>query len=319
MRFITVQDLPTRQVRDSDGKVQVENALFNQVTVPVNSSLGFRPMFAIPITTYKETMARMLLCAVNYPRLFCVFDTDDYVRIDKVKYYQMIKDGTTQGIRNTNYPIADDSLPDYLTEYVLNIESLPLSPKLVGMVEAIKGIRNGDSVLSKCVNLMNKNEFQDDSYFVAIINEYLEKMPEIGNSQVESFRKLGMHNIDARMKLTSAWLDYSYTIMPLIVWTLAKDTRSKTLDSGQIAIDLRVLESVMHNLYQLSLNANDMQKWSVDDCSLTGFKALYEHECELICDSMSVLDAWFFRDEIGRNDKCPCGSGRKYKKCHGKY
>jgi uncharacterized protein YecA (UPF0149 family) len=23
-------------------------------------------------------------------------------------------------------------------------------------------------------------------------------------------------------------------------------------------------------------------------------------------------------DEIGRNDPCPCGSGKKYKKCHGK-
>jgi preprotein translocase subunit SecA len=24
------------------------------------------------------------------------------------------------------------------------------------------------------------------------------------------------------------------------------------------------------------------------------------------------------KDEIGRNDLCPCGSGKKYKKCHGK-
>ena len=23
-------------------------------------------------------------------------------------------------------------------------------------------------------------------------------------------------------------------------------------------------------------------------------------------------------DKIGRNDPCPCGSGKKYKKCHGK-
>ena len=23
-------------------------------------------------------------------------------------------------------------------------------------------------------------------------------------------------------------------------------------------------------------------------------------------------------DEVGRNDPCPCGSGKKYKKCHGK-
>jgi uncharacterized protein YecA (UPF0149 family) len=23
------------------------------------------------------------------------------------------------------------------------------------------------------------------------------------------------------------------------------------------------------------------------------------------------------RGKVGRNDPCPCGSGRKYKKCHG--
>ena len=23
------------------------------------------------------------------------------------------------------------------------------------------------------------------------------------------------------------------------------------------------------------------------------------------------------KDEVGRNDMCPCGSGKKYKKCHG--
>jgi preprotein translocase subunit SecA len=24
------------------------------------------------------------------------------------------------------------------------------------------------------------------------------------------------------------------------------------------------------------------------------------------------------KDKVGRNDPCPCGSGKKYKKCHGK-
>ncbi|MCK4583816.1 SEC-C domain-containing protein, partial [candidate division WOR-3 bacterium] len=23
--------------------------------------------------------------------------------------------------------------------------------------------------------------------------------------------------------------------------------------------------------------------------------------------------------KVGRNDPCPCGSGKKFKKCHGKY
>jgi uncharacterized protein YecA (UPF0149 family) len=31
----------------------------------------------------------------------------------------------------------------------------------------------------------------------------------------------------------------------------------------------------------------------------------------------SVLTAEPAQGEIGRNDPCPCGSGKKYKKCHG--
>jgi uncharacterized protein YecA (UPF0149 family) len=27
-----------------------------------------------------------------------------------------------------------------------------------------------------------------------------------------------------------------------------------------------------------------------------------------------VASEW---DKVGRNDPCPCGSGKKYKKCHG--
>jgi hypothetical protein len=42
------------------------------------------------------------------------------------------------------------------------------------------------------------------------------------------------------------------------------------------------------------------------------WKAVYEDQFELF----RPLDADAFRD-VGRNDPCPCGSGRKYKRCHG--
>jgi len=32
----------------------------------------------------------------------------------------------------------------------------------------------------------------------------------------------------------------------------------------------------------------------------------------------SKLKVENFHNKVGRNDPCPCGSGKKYKKCHGK-
>ncbi len=34
-------------------------------------------------------------------------------------------------------------------------------------------------------------------------------------------------------------------------------------------------------------------------------------------DALPRLDARFGGGKVGRNDPCPCGSGRKFKKCHG--
>ncbi|MFM7693296.1 MAG: SEC-C metal-binding domain-containing protein, partial [Actinomycetota bacterium] len=38
---------------------------------------------------------------------------------------------------------------------------------------------------------------------------------------------------------------------------------------------------------------------------------------ETAVDDLPSLDARFGGAKVGRNDPCPCGSGRKYKRCHG--
>ncbi len=40
---------------------------------------------------------------------------------------------------------------------------------------------------------------------------------------------------------------------------------------------------------------------------------LYEEEPMQFVETRTVAE----EDRIGRNDPCPCGSGKKYKKCHG--
>ena len=57
MKFITVQAFPQKQWTDDDGKHHSETCLFTDITVKTRNEIGFAPMWAIPITTFKETLA----------------------------------------------------------------------------------------------------------------------------------------------------------------------------------------------------------------------------------------------------------------------
>lgn len=50
--------------------------------------------------------------------------------------------------------------------------------------------------------------------------------------------------------------------------------------------------------------------------SFSGFEAvIVQHEFEHL-DGVTIVDKEVRTMKVGRNEKCPCGSGRKFKKCH---
>lgn len=50
---------------------------------------------------------------------------------------------------------------------------------------------------------------------------------------------------------------------------------------------------------------------------VTGFPAVViQHEVDHL-EGILITDRAVGKDKIGRNDPCPCGSGKKFKKCHG--
>jgi peptide deformylase len=65
------------------------------------------------------------------------------------------------------------------------------------------------------------------------------------------------------------------------------------------------------------------QIFVVDDLRPNGFVAVgdvaivIQHEVDHL-DGILITDRVVGKEKIGRNDKCPCGSGLKYKRCHGR-
>ena len=313
MRFITLQDTPKKQWVDENGVTQSEATTFNNISVPVNESLGFKPMWAIPITTFKETLASVLLVAANYPQYVCIFETDDYVRVDKVAHYQNLKDDITE------IPLADDDLPEHLVEYCLNIESLPEKPELMGSVLAVESILKDGVGFDKALDVFSTRDM-NTGHLVALNGftaDYLKRFPQFDEASVaQSFEDLGMGNADIRARLFINWLKYKLTILPMVLWSLCDDTKSPMLSDKGIEVKPWIMESCASNLKKIMDLDVKMAKWSQEDCSRNGFDYIHNQVMDFILDSEPVMKSIYLNGKIGRNDSCPCGSGKKYKKCH---
>lgn len=57
---------------------------------PLETLLGYRPVWCFPARNFHEAFVHALLTAPNAPDLFFLVESDDYVRIDKVKHWEMV-------------------------------------------------------------------------------------------------------------------------------------------------------------------------------------------------------------------------------------
>lgn len=316
MLFVTAQSFPVREWKDKNGEIKQELCNFSEVTVHVNKSLGFRPMWAIPVTTFKKTLVSMLLIAPNYPQLFCMFETDDYVRVDKVKYYENLKNGVH------DIPLASDKMPDYRVEYCLNLDSIG-QPKMVGSVEAVLDLFEGRQMLMDAINIFMFTAGDSiPSELNDVVIEYVKAFPSMDFSNmhetfVSAFGEDG--NIEVRMRLFELWTIYKHTILPFVLWSFCSDTKILCDKKDVVLFNAAALEACKSTYHQLIRLENDFARWSYDDCSLEGYERLRKQVEDCVFDSEPLLTALYEGKKIGRNELCPCGSGKKFKKCHGRF
>ena len=85
------------------------------------------------------------------------------------------------------------------------------------------------------------------------------------------------------------------------------------------ATTLEAIEELLHSIPQFTMSAEDVERAemerAIEEMKRAGRSAGAPQEEEY----EEVRVEQYVRDEakVGRNDPCPCGSGQKYKKCHG--
>lgn len=282
MLFITAQAFPEKE--DLKGK----DNLFD-IDVPLNKSLGFKPLWAIPVTTFKETLISMIFTAPNYPQILYLIETEDYTLVDKVKYYQNLS------AENNEVPIAKEGTPMHKCEAVIDrqadIELIWASPIL-----SMTPLYTGEAVRGTTV------------FF-----KYLEKIPLLDlEYMTKQFELSDMANAEVRALSHACWIPYKYTILPLLLYSLCGD-----LSAEEMNIDFVSFETTRNAKRMMSLE-NRFARWSYGDCKESEFDEIYDAISNLIIDNKELLEFFFDGNKVGRNEKCPCGSNIKFKKCHGK-
>ena len=299
MYFATAQALPEKK--------SFGTGLFNDVPGARIPGIDFEAMWAVPVTTFKETMAAMLCTAPNYPMFFAIVESDDYIRVDKIKHYRNIMTGAW---KTDPLPPAADDFPEHKVEYLLNKSTLRPFPVLGGMTNSVDQIENPHDLKMSAAAFSPGIRF--NSLFVDLVQGCVADIPRVNMASDSIFD--GMNNREARTYWNREWYLYRYVIMPVILWALCEDTRAENIE--EIRFNSIALEACRGNINDLMIADRNYALWSRNDCSIEGFETTYGRVRDLTIDNPIVLENLAHRIRFGRNDICPCGSELKVRKCH---
>ena len=263
------------------------------------SEFGFEPYWCMPVTSMADFFTHSLFTAPNCGQLLHFIETDDFVRIDKVKHYQKIQHEVTYDLTGCVNPDVDDMHSEFI---VPNDSKIIATVPIAGMPSFVANPFFDFAVtksFGKDLNQMIRKDLQ----------KYLNmgmRCPDMFKSEAEWAASMDMTvpEFRYRMELEKYKMAFETVLLPFVVKQLMGDMISP--------YDIHAIQhhfDVQRSLYM------EFSRWSYDDCSLEKYDRLYTMVRNTVIDNSAVCSV--LNNKPGRNDMCPCGSGKKWKKCHG--
>lgn len=298
------QEIPN----DNKGKI----VKIGEVPSHFNEELGFRPVWCFPMDDFESAVFHALTVAPNMPHMFCVFDTDEYYRIDRVKHYQNVlsdksDDKAIAGCINGD---LDNFHSEIIIDRNIAEKSMIFSMPLNQFVHVGHGIHFNEMVGSPPDVFKNAPSDAD-----TIIAEVLGRIPcmKLENTIPEDGGFGSIPINEKTFELYAMHTDYmkrfSLTLFPAL-YHLLHDGRTLMI---WVKCMIPCLSQVMKLCFQ------DFPKWANEDCSSGKYDEMIESFKKYLITNEDVLDAYCRNKLPQRNDKCLCGSGKRFKKCCGKY
>lgn len=273
----------------------------DQVGKIANDEIDPYSIWAVPAEDLQDLFISLFCSAPNRMEALIFFNCEKFIRIDKVKWYQTHKN-RTPGQKLNPRDCASDEVDNLHSEFLvegITPESIRMMVPIVQVGESSDILERGslkfngpaaDLLKAKAASICN------DLYFPA------EENKRLGMS--ESY---ATYRSEFQPKKTAFELVY----LPLAFKILTAEPGQFTVN---VAYMMHMLSYHARDFYRLN---NDFTRWSFEDCSLERFDAIVEQMRHYILDNEAVAERIVMGTPIGRNDPCPCGSGKKYKKCHG--
>ena len=243
---------------------------------------GFDPIWCVNAESIEDFLFETYCCAPNYAQELVIFEAEDFITIDKCAWYDRI--------RKKNYEIDDT---------VVNPENKRFVEYVVPDIKNI--------LFRMPVDIKNYYpKFED----LEMINPYLDAIFDIARKyqqNIYTINKIGQRekvdtNKHPRFLQLHKNINVETGVFPIMYSLVIKhDPFDFTRFQGQKA----------HEVYSLFID------WTENDCTEEGLTRVRKRFDGLFEKNFDIVKAKMKNKKISRNDPCPCGSGKKYKKCCG--
>lgn len=258
-------------------------------------------IWAVPAEDLQDLFLSLFCCAPNRMEALLFFECANYIRLDKVKWYAAHKD-LSPGVVLNPRDFASDEVDNLHSEFLVE----DISAKSLQMLVPIFDV--GESA-----DILERGSLKFEGPPAEFMKNKAKTICTELNISVEENVMLGMSAEYAsyRAELQPKKMAFELVYLPLAYKFL-------TAEPGQFTVNVAYMANMLsyhaRDFYRLN---NDFTLWSYDDCSLERFDAITDQMRHYILDNEAVAEALVMGRHIGRNDPCPCGSGKKFKKCHG--
>ncbi len=267
----------------------------------------------------------------NFDMRKSLLDFDDVANEQRKVIYQQ-RNGVidSESISDTIEQIWDDVFNSCIDEYVPQ-QSLTEQWDLEGLERRLKA----DFLIELPVQqwLVDEPNLQEESIRENIINHakeaYQAKKEQVGEEVISSFEKSVMlQTIDTLWKDHLASMDHLRQGIHLRGYAQKDPKQEYKRESFEMFLEM--LEKLKHDVVMILSKVQVQSKAEVDEIAEQRRQAEERAKIEMqhaqaasatASESTEEKTAQsFVRQErkVGRNEPCPCGSGKKYKQCHGK-
>ena len=278
-------------------------------------------VWAMPITSdWVNSITNISAVAPNYTDLILFFKSKDYHKIDKLAWEMRVALGDESSSLDV-FDYINDDLDDDNAEFIVPYEDVRnhmcdgLAPLSILKPNSLDYIRIFGSLTPF---LKQHPGFVDDFY--AGVDLVKQKMLECGYK----FDSSSLYSIiDEEKKIAKVnreWVGAFVLCFNSIILPFFICTNSNIYCGGKNGFPNDWSQYCAKYVDSYLKSRNQLSKFFIDGCS--GGVEEYDKLKAEMRDffDISLVDVYSARmDGFNRNEKCPCGSGKKWKKCHGKY